>query len=166
MKKQILALVPLLFLSLNSCGHTETKEDIKELLGTDVNHNGIRDDVEDKINQKYKTKLHRAYMMDAAQVYQNILAQPVSKAEQTQKDISRIISCEMYLSDKDKYIDEHSPKLLDKIEEFTLNTEKRMKKYLDYNQALSGGSYGSGPSDWTEKACSEDVKKALREMGK
>jgi len=162
MKNIILALF--LLLALTNCGGN--KEDLKALLGTDANHDGVRDDVKEKIDQKYKTKLLRAYMMDAAKVYQKILREPTSKAVETQKEISRIISCKLYLMDKDSYVKEHPLELLNNIENYTLNTKERMKKYLDYDQALSGGSYGSGPSDWTEEACSEDVRKILRGIKK
>jgi len=160
MKNIILALF-LLFSFINCGGN---KEDLKALLGTDANHDGVRDDVKEKIDQKYKTKLLRAYMMDAAKVYQKILREPTSKAVETQKEISRIISCKLYLKRQDNYVREHSLEFLDNIKNYTLNTKKRMKKYLDYNQALSGGAYGGGWDDQTNEACSEGVKKILKAM--
>ena len=43
------------------------------------------------------------------------------------------------------------------------NTKKRVKSYLKFNQALSGGVYGSGPSDWNEGACDFDVEQMLKD---
>ena len=38
-------------------------------------------------------------------------------------------------------------------ENLTYNTKERVKNFLEYNKALSGGSYGSGPADETAEAC-------------
>jgi len=105
-------------------------------------------------------------MMDAAKVYQKILREPTSKAVETQKEISRIIGCSIYLGHQNKYIDEHPFEFIDNIKNYTLNTKERIKKYLDYDQTLSGGSYGGGWDDQTNEACSEDVKKILRGIKK
>ena len=50
---------------------------------------------------------------------------------------------------------------IDFLENNIYNTEARVRAYLDYNQALSGGVYGSSPSDWNAQACDFDVESML-----
>ena len=153
-------------------GHTLPPEPDKALndatlLGIDVNNNGVRDDVERKIYEKYPKKLHRELLLDGAKVFQEILNQPTEKAKDTQKGISRIIHCEVYLTDFDSEI--KSDNWIENgeyIKDLTFNAKERVRKYLDYNLALSGGNFSSKPSDWNRSECSEAVRKVLTEMGK
>lgn len=136
------------------------------LEGVDSNNNGVRDDVERKIYEKYPKKLHRELLLDGAGVFQEIMAQPTEKAKETQKGISRIIHCEVYLRHVDEEI--HSDDWLENgeyIKDMTFNTKERVRKYLDYNIALSGGNYASKPSDWNRNECSKEVIQTLEEMG-
>ncbi len=136
------------------------------LLGIDVNNNGIRDDVERWIYEEYPKKLHRELLLDGAGVFQEIMAQPTEKAKETQEGVSRIIHCRIYLTDLDEEI--HSDDWLENgeyIKDLTFNTKERVRKYLDYNIALSGGNYASKPSDWNRNECSKEVIQTLEEMG-
>ena len=63
----------------------------------------------------------------------------------------------MYLMDKGIDIAER----VEFTKKAMYNTKARVKAYRDYNTALSGGVYGSGPADWTEKACDFNVKTLL-----
>ena len=103
-------------------------------------------------------------MIDSARVFQTILKRDTSEAVETQKFITKIIDCEMYLRTIDEEIKDDSFIENYHLEDYTYNTKERIKKYLDYNLALSGGVYGSGPSSWTIDACSDDVKKVVKEM--
>ncbi|MEJ2527586.1 MAG: hypothetical protein P8Y49_05835 [Sulfurovaceae bacterium] len=128
------------------------------LEGIDSNGNGVRDDVERKIYAKYPKKLHRELLLDGAGVFQEIMAQPTEKAKETQKEVSRIIHCEIYLGHLDKEI--HSDDWLENgeyIKDLTFNTKERVRKYLDYNIALSGGNFASKPSDWNRGECSKET---------
>jgi hypothetical protein len=136
------------------------------LEGVDSNGNGVRDDVERKIYAKYPKKLHRELLLDGARVFQEIMAQPTEKAIETQKGVSRIIHCEIYLGHLDEEI--HSDDWLENgeyIKDLTFNTKERVRKYLDYNIALSGGNFASKPSDWNRGECSKETIQTLEEMG-
>ena len=135
------------------------------LEGVDSNNNGVRDDVERKIYEKYHDKLQIALMMDTARVYQKIIVKPVDGAKITQKGISRAIDCRLFLKRKSDAVKKNGIKYFKFIRENTINTKQRVRKYLDYNLALSGGVYGSSPSDWNKDACSQEVKNVLKEMG-
>jgi len=137
------------------------------LLGVDVNKNGVRDDVERKIYEKYKVKLQRVLLIDEAKVFQKILISPLSQAQKLAKEDTKKIDCQLFIMDIDKNINSISLfENNEKLKNIIFNTKNRAKKYLDYNIALSGGVYGSSPKDWNRKACSKEVLKVLEEMGK
>ena len=153
-------------------GHTLPPEPDKALndatlFGIDTNNNGVRDDVERYIYKKYPVKLHQALLMNGAKFFQKTLIKPISQAQKLAKEDTKNIDCELFLGDVDKTIDsddwfENS----EELKNFIFNTKNRIRKYLDYNLALSGGVYGSSPSDWNRDACSEEIRKVLEEMGK
>ncbi len=127
------------------------------LLGVDVNNNGVRDDVERKIIETYKEPIKIELMFNYAEVGQLILENPVGDALINEKKISRIGDCWIYLDD----LHMRPSNAIDFYENNVYNTKERVRAYLDYNLALSGGSYGSGPADWTADACSFDVDAML-----
>jgi len=127
------------------------------LLGVDSNNNGVRDDVERKILKTYTKPIQAELMLSQARAHQEMLHDPVVSAIASQKKIQRVGDCSMYLMDKGIYLAER----VEFTEKAMYNTKERVKAYLSYNQALSGGIYGSGPAAWTEKACDFDVKALL-----
>ena len=136
------------------------------LLGVDVNKNGVRDDVERKIYEKYKVKLQRVLLIDEAKVFQKIAVKNVNNAIETQKEVSKIINCEIFLRRIDMKIKLDDFKSIEFLENSTFNNKTRVRKYLDYNIKLSGGVYGGDYKDINRKACSKEVLKVLEEMGK
>lgn len=131
------------------------------LLGIDSNNNGVRDDVERKIIDRYKAEpIKIELQMIYAKVFQEILENPIGNVEVLQKKISKNISCEMYLLDKNIDLEEDN---IDFIENSTFNTKQRVKAYLQYNQALSGGVYGSSTADENAQACDFDVEQMLKD---
>ncbi len=128
------------------------------LLGIDSNSNGVRDDVERKILTNYTKPIHAELMLADARAHQEMLNDPVGSAIASQQKIQRTGDCNMYLMDKGLGVDLGSVEF---IEKSMYNTKARVKAYLDYNIALSGGVYGRGPADWTEKACDFNVKALL-----
>jgi hypothetical protein len=134
------------------------------LKGVDSNNNGVRDDVERKIYEKFSKPIERVMAMDEARFNQKTLVEPATKAKEIVMFSTKIGNCSIYLKhiglrakkwrENDKYIDN-----------ITFNNPQRVRKYLDYNLALSGGVYGSSPSDWNKDACSQEVKNVLKEMG-
>ncbi len=129
------------------------------LLGIDVNNNGIRDDVERKIIETYREPIKITYMMQTAKIGQEILENPIGAALEHSDKMDKLGDCGMYIDDLNISFD-----ILQSVkfyENNMYNTKARVRAYLDYNLALSGGSYGSGPADWTADACSFDVNALL-----
>ncbi|MBD3839697.1 MAG: hypothetical protein IE878_04830, partial [Epsilonproteobacteria bacterium] len=132
------------------------------LLGIDVNDNGVRDDIERKIIITYKEPIKIEPLMAAAKIGQEILANPVSLAKEHSDKMDRVDNCSAYIR-------ETAPDLIDELvnikfyENNMYNTKERLKAYLEYNQALSGGVYGSGPADWTADKCDFDVEQMLKD---
>ena len=157
---------------LTGCSSDENREnktsaeEMATLLGTDSNNNGVRDDVEKKIYEKYEKPLHQALLMDRAKFYQQTLAQPLENAKNVQKMVSKNIACQLYLRRLDNDIKSDSwRETREYVKNLTFDNPQRVRKYLDYNLALSGGSYGSSPSDWNRDACSAEVVKSLEALG-
>jgi hypothetical protein len=133
--------------------------------GVDANSNGVRDDVERKIYAEYPVKLQRALLMDEAKYFQKVMLIPVDKARKLKQEGTKNIDCKIFLRRIDKDIKSDDFDWITFLENNTINTKQRVRKYLDYNLALSGGVYGSSPSDWNRGACSEEIQKVLEEMG-
>jgi hypothetical protein len=134
--------------------------------GVDSNNNGVRDDVERKIYEKYIVALQRELMIDGAKYFQKIMTEPTRESRSLKKEGTRITDCQLYLMDYDSEIESDDFDSITFLEDYTVSNKARVRKYLDYNLALSGGSYGSSPSDWNKDACSDAVRKVLVEMGK
>lgn len=130
------------------------------LLGIDANHNDIRDDIERKIVFKYKEPVKIELMFAYARANQEMLHNPVGSAMESEAKMSRVGDCEMYLINQKVNLGE----TLEYIEANMYNTKARVIAYLKYNQALSGGVYGSSADDWNAKACDFDVDKLLKEQ--
>ncbi len=65
------------------------------LLGIDVNHNGIQDDVERWIYEKYDHPIKRGILMQNARAYNKVIVDP-SRAKETMKYADKSLSCEFY----------------------------------------------------------------------
>ena len=129
------------------------------LLGIDVNNNGVRDDVERKIVIKYVKPIEIELMLSYAKVDQEILASLESDVLVLERKGSRVSDCEMYLLKQGIDIKNS----ISDSENFTYTTKSRAEKYMNYNKALSGGVYGSSPTDWNAVACDFDVEQMLRD---
>jgi len=133
--------------------------------GVDVNENGVRDDVERKIRQEYKKPLQSGLLIEDAKFYQRTLVESTSDAIEIQKDATRAINCEMYLSQFDSEIDQMDwIKNSRYIKDLTFNNIDRVEKYWKYNATLSGGSYGSSFEDHTVDKCSQEIIDVLEGM--
>ena len=135
------------------------------LEGIDSNDNGVRDDVERKIYEKYPKALHVALLMDGAKQFQKVLVQPLSNAKILVKDLGKIIDCKIYLGRSDMVIGSDNFIMSDILENSTFNNPQRVRKYLDYNLALSGGTYGGSISNIKRDICSSEVIKVLEKLG-
>ena len=130
------------------------------LLGIDFNDNGVRDDVERKVIETYKEPIKIELMMARAKVAQEILENPIGLAIEHSNKMSRILSCQMFLKRQNIKIKNGAKK----ISNFTYTTKERVRTFLDHNLALSGGVYGSSPSDWNAQACDFDVEEMLKDI--
>lgn len=144
------------------------------LLGVDVNHNGVRDDVERWIYKTYKDK-HPIYIdiaMQAARGYKLILEkQPKTKeeAKKVMKKVDKSIYCELYYTFDAKYFGD--PILIkegDHIDngyfrkKIYFNTKARYKIFDRYDQLLSGDSYKMPPEQEEKAACEFNTSKYNR----
>jgi len=134
--------------------------------GVDSNNNGVRDDVERTIYVTYPVKLQRELLMYGATVFQEAVTKPLSEAKDIADKDTKAINCQLYLRGKDSKIKSDEFDTTTFLENKTFNTKERIRKYLDYNIALSGGVYGSSPKDWNREACTPEIVRALEEMGK
>lgn len=125
------------------------------LLGIDLNNNGVRDDVERKIVIKYQNPLEVTFVMEYAKEHQSMLNSPLSEAVEIEGKMSKIADCSLFLNRKNIKLE----KFIEYTENYTYNTKERVIAYIQFNKALSGGSYGSAPSTWNIHACSDKVKK-------
>ena len=139
----------------------DPKHNNATLLGIDVNKNGVRDDVERKIYLTFHKEIKRQYYMQEARHLQAMLADPdlIQNAFDWQKKNNYNIACGSYLYRK------HNVELkfenIQFIEEVTLTTKNRLRKYLKYDRKLSGGVYSVPNELRVEGSCGFDVKKAL-----
>ena len=129
------------------------------LLGIDSNNNGVRDDVERVIYLHYKTAIEHATIMQDMKGIQAVFADAnrVVNAVALEKQLGKSSDCVLFFLYR-KHIEIKYPKYAKNIQ---INTKERLKAWLDYDNALSGGSYGSGPKDWAESACDFNVTKIL-----
>ncbi len=109
------------------------------LLGIDTNNNGVRDDVERKIYFEYKRPIEQAYMMQYAVRYPKLLEDPVAAAvsEELKKEHWNLATCDVYLIIQGIEVF----KTVEFMEDAYFNTKERMRAYLEFNEAMSGGVY-------------------------
>ncbi len=123
------------------------------LLGVDVNNNGVRDDVERWIYEKYKDKhpIHIDIAMQAGRGYRLVLEHP-EKAKEIHDEVVSAGDCEAYYKIYAKYFNE--PILIKEDidtkyfrEKIYFNTKERMDEYDKYDTLLSGDSYSTPAVD-------------------
>jgi len=123
------------------------------LLGIDVNHNGVRDDVERWIYEKYKDKhpIHIDIAMQAGRGYKLVLEHP-EKAKEIYPILDAVTWCESYYMIYAKYFNE--PLLVSKDIDtqyfrykIYFNTKERMDAYMQYDTLLSGDTYSTPAVD-------------------
>ncbi len=143
------------------------------LLGVDVNHNGVRDDVERWIYEKYKDK-HPIYIdiaMQEARADRLVLErQPKTKKEamEIKDEVDKPVYCQGYYKYEAKYFNE--PILIQEnaVDEYFrskiyFNTKERMRVYDEYDALLSGNSYTLLDGKEMKNACDFNTSKYDRE---
>ncbi len=137
------------------------------LLGVDTNDNGVRDDVERYIIKKYKDeKIAVEIGFQLARAYNTVIEDPAN-VEETHKVSDAASDCEGYfrvyakLFKEDFYLENEIDSKL--FESMNLNTKERIRAYLMYDRALSGGVYGSAKIKDMKKNCTFDVEQMLKD---
>ncbi len=151
-------------------GHTlppepDPVENDATLLGVDSNNDGVRDDIERKVYATYSKAIQRAVMMQAFREKQKMLADPdmLDNARIWAESTWRAFGCKNYLADSGKMQYIKSRTMSKYVDNNQFNTKERVKLYIKYNQALSGGVYSI--QDGTLQDCEFNTDKVL-EMDK
>ncbi|MCF6201091.1 MAG: hypothetical protein L3J42_03020 [Hydrogenimonas sp.] len=143
------------------------------LLGVDVNNNGVRDDVERWIYNRYKDMhpIHIDIAMQEARADKLILEkQPKTKAEamKIKDEVDKPVYCQGYYKYEAKYFNE--PILIKEnvADEYFrskiyFNTKERMEVYGQYDTLLSGDSYALLDGKDMQKACDFNTSKYDKE---
>jgi hypothetical protein len=117
--------------------------------------------VERKIYETYDKKVNQKLMMQSAKTHQAMLADPdlIQNAYDWQEPENKDFGCRSYLFRKYKI--PLDPNYTEFLNDNTYNTEERVRKYMKYNQALSGGVFGVPESARVEESCDFNVTEAL-----
>ncbi len=133
------------------------------LLGVDVNDNGVRDDVERYIVNKYKDhhKIVTEIGFQQAKAFQKILDNPLN-AQENRKELGAATACNSYFEEgsyafNDSILINNYINLAD----IQINTKPRVRAYLKYNRQLSGGVYRLTPLSESKNKCDFDVDTLL-----
>jgi len=138
------------------------------VLGIDSNNNGVRDDVEIYVLNKYKEhhKIISEIALQAGRAHQMALGDP-SKAKESVVYMSAARYCNWYFMDSADYYGD--PILIDhtiagnKFKDIQINTKERIKAYLQYNRNLSGGVYRQVYGLKAKALCDFNVTKLLED---
>ncbi len=133
------------------------------LLGIDVNHNGVRDDVERWIYETYKDK-HPIYIdiaMQAARAYKLVLEHP-ERAKIIHERVNGALYCASYYEFEAQFFND--PILVHgridaPVKSKYFNTKSRTKVYWKYDKLLSGDSYALPRDDKMKAMCDFDTSK-------
>ena len=147
----------------------DSKRNNATLLGVDSNNNGVRDDVERFIYEKYKGKhpVNAAVAMQAAKAYHILMKNPVKAANELHDKMNAALYCEFYYSNDAKYFGEEIliPRDINTKafrQGLIFNTKDRKDAFYLYNATLSGGAYSLPKSKELKAFCSDDVKEVMK----
>jgi len=148
----------------------DEKKNNETLLGIDSNSNGVRDDVERWIYERYKDKhpIYAALAMDSAQADQEAL-KGSTHYEKAHNMSSDVIDCEGYykyfadMNGEQKIIDEYDRVAGREVLSRTVNNKDRVKAYVAYDHSLSGGVYDSPRTlEDRKNLCSKKVLEVVK----
>lgn len=126
--------------SLETSGAIPQLERLPTIEGIDINGDGVRDDIEQYIEQKYTNLAQRKAAMQRARAFQAMLLVDKNDAmalERVSEMGSRSIVCAgTAFTGPDGLKEEYQ--LAKEIKAMTTNTKERLQAYLAYNKARSG----------------------------
>lgn len=140
------------FISFVLVGCQTTGEDTTPgLKGIDADRNGIRDDIDLMITQKYSaTPAQRDVAKRLARTMQVLLeSQSPQEASRNYQPVSKAINC-MFVRLKSDDFSKLSPMFRD-IESMLSNTRERFKHYWDVNRMMSGSTHSISPNEPCEE---------------
>jgi len=116
------------------------------LKGTDNNANGIRDDIDQLIEQKfsYTPEIKRAAEQEARALQQFMEAKTKEAALKAAEQIARATRCTFKILPDPIRDYEKRQALSKELEAWTINTKERLSKYLESSK-LIGGAYFMQP---------------------
>ena len=141
----------------------DTVKNNATLLGIDVNHNGVRDDVERWIYETYKDK-HPIYIdiaMQGARAYKLVLEHP-ERAKEIHDKVNAPYFCGAYYQHDAKYVNDTiliNERIDVSVKSNYFNTKARNKVYWQYDKALSGGVYTIPWPSEQKKMCDFNTSK-------
>jgi len=131
------------------------------LLGVDVNHNGVRDDVERWIYKTYDHPIERGIFMQSARAYQKVIVDP-KRAHETVKYINNSLSCSYYYLEADHtFFNKYQFKYIyGDLEKKQFNSLKRHIAYKRFNAAFNGETFK--PQVASKSKCQFDINGNLK----
>ena len=134
---------------LETSGLIPSLERGNSLVGTDSNHNNIRDDIDKYIKENYP---HGEQSKAAEQLAESLNSiflvedYNINKARKIVKNNSDAINCiyMVFINKPNNSLDSIEPaQVVSEIESITFNTKKRLLKYIQFNKMLDGTSWSS-----------------------
>lgn len=127
------------FQKLEDEGKLPKLERTDSILGIDQDKNGIRDDIDAYINEKYTDELQKKAVQQFARVSQLKLAVNLEDEvalKESSNEADRATTCVYKRFNNDPNID--ASDVIDEIASITKNTRKRLRAYYKYSNALDG----------------------------
>ncbi|MFV5490807.1 hypothetical protein [Acinetobacter sp. ASP199] len=127
------------FQKLEDEGKLPKLERTDSILGIDQDQNGIRDDIDAYIKEKYKDELQKKAVQQFARVSQLKLAVNLEDEvalQASSHEADRAMTCVYKTFKSEPNID--ASDVVDEIDNMTTNTKKRLQAYYKYSDALDG----------------------------
>lgn len=115
-----------------------------ELLGIDIDGNGIRDDVDNFIEINYQEESHKKAAQQLAKGLQKSLVVDtgnIIKVKEINRINSRAINCIFFTFNDSGKNAVHPTRVASELESVTTSTKKRLLAYLEFNKALDGTTW-------------------------
>jgi len=137
---------------LENKGKLPKPERTDSILGIDSNQNGIRDDIDAYIEEKYKDELEKKAVQQFARNSQLKLAVNLEDEvalQESSQEADRATTCIYKTFKSDPNIT--ASDVIDEIANITTNTKKRLKAYYKYSDALDGFVFTIPQKDYCDK---------------
>ncbi|MDR2173141.1 MAG: hypothetical protein LBE32_02905 [Burkholderiales bacterium] len=139
-------------IALEESGAIPKLERENTLTGVDANANGVRDDIDAFINNKYSSNAQRAAVIQTAKAMQNALTSDTTNIQDIKaiaQEISYGINC-IYLQFDGAEGTTPPAQVVHELKSITSNTKQRLLAYLEFNKALDGTSSALPKGDTCE----------------